>query len=532
MKDQYSDGESGPPRSNESKESDASGPTSAFGRGIALVDRARDHAGRVAVISGQDAFTYEQLLEASACVASCILDGRDDLRETRVAFQEPPGFEYAAVQWGIWRAGGIAVPLSMDHPAPELEYVIDDAGAGIVIAHADYEERVRCLAQRRGIPFLLGNEALRVNPARLPEVNPARRAMILYTSGTTGRPKGVVTTHNNIRAQIECLIEAWEWNARDRILSVLPLNHVHGIINVLLCAFWAGAACDILPRFDADRVWARIAEGDLTLFMAVPTIYVKLIRAWEKASSAACMAMGEGCSRMRLMVSGSAALPVPVLERWREITGHTLLERYGMTEIGMALSNPLHGPRKPGHVGQPLPGVQVRLLDESGKPVSPGEPGEIQVKGPGVFREYWQRPEATRESFREGWFVTGDIAVVEDGSYRMLGRSNTDIIKTGGYKVSAPEIENVLLEHPEIEECAVVGIDDPEWGQRVGAALVLAKGASLDPDSLRAWTKERLAQYKTPTRILFVDDLPRNAMGKVQKTVVVALFPKGEMTNA
>jgi malonyl-CoA/methylmalonyl-CoA synthetase len=258
--------------------------------------------------------------------------------------------------------------------------------------------------------------------------------------------------------------------------------------------------------------------------MAVPTIYVKLITAWENATQERQTSMGAGCKKMRLMVSGSAALPVQVLEKWQSISGHFLLERYGMTEIGMALSNSLHDQRYAGYVGQPLPQVKVRLVDESGELVPPGIPGEIQVKGPGVFLEYWQNPQATEEAFRDGWFWTGDTAIVENNNYRILGRMSVDIIKTGGYKVSALEIEEVLRTHPDIQECAVVGVVDLEWGERVCAALVLLPQRQLTLESLRSWAKEQLAVYKIPTRILIVDELPRNAMGKVTKPQVIELF--------
>jgi malonyl-CoA/methylmalonyl-CoA synthetase len=280
----------------------------------------------------------------------------------------------------------------------------------------------------------------------------------------------------------------------------------------------------MLSKFDAETAWNRICDGDLTLFMAVPTIYVKLITAWEKASRERQKIMSAGCAKMRLMVSGSAALPVQVLEKWQTISGHFLLERYGMTEIGMALSNSLHGQRYAGYVGQPLPQVEVRLVDQSGELVPPETPGEIQVKGPTVFLEYWQNPQATAKSFQDGWFRTGDLAVVENGNYRILGRMSVDIIKTGGYKVSALEIEEVLRTHPDIQECAVVGVADSEWGERVCAALVLQPERVLTLESLRSWAKEQLAVYKIPTRILIVEELPRNAMGKVTKPTVVELF--------
>jgi malonyl-CoA/methylmalonyl-CoA synthetase len=349
--------------------------------------------------------------------------------------------------------------------------------------------------------------------------------MILYTSGTTSKPKGVVHTHGSITSQILSLVEGWGWRPEDRILLVLPLHHIHGIVNVLLCALWAGATCDISQRFNADDMWDRFIDGDLTLFMAVPTIYVRLIAAWDAAKPDQKARMAQACTKMRLTVSGSAALPVSVFEKWKEISGHTMLERYGMTEIGMALSNPLHGERRPGYVGLPLPGVRTRLVDDSGGPITQeGQPGEIQVKSPNVFQEYWGKPEATALAFSDGWFATGDIAVVEHGYYRILGRNSVDIIKTGGYKVSALEIEEVLRTHPRITECAVVGAPDPEWGERVCAAVILEAGQSIALDDLRDWAKERLASYKVPTRILCLDDLPRNAMGKVTKPNVKELF--------
>jgi len=489
-----------------------------------LIERAFAFPERLALVTPGGEYTYGQLLEASARVAAGLLKGRDGLAEERVAFLAPRGFTYVALQWGIWRAGGVAVPLCELHPAEEMAYVISDSQAGQLAAHPGFMQRLEPLAQEAGLPLTNSADLMASPPASLPLVEASGRAMILYTSGTTGRPKGVVSTHANLEAQITMLKDAWGWSPEDRILHVLPLHHVHGIVNALSCALWAGACCEFLPRFTPEEAWRSFEQSPLTLFMAVPTIYVKLIAAWEAAPPEEQQRMSSACSKLRLMVSGSAALPVSVLERWEAISGHTLLERYGMTEIGMALSNPLEGERRPGFVGAPLPGVQARLVDEAGRDLPPGEAGELLVKGPAVFSEYWQRPEETAKSFRDGWFITGDVAVVQDGAWRLLGRKSADIIKTGGYKVSALEIEDVLLTHPAVAECAVVGVEDPEWGERVAAALVLAPDQELGLEALRAWSKERLAPYKAPSLMLPLDQLPRNAMGKVTKPAVKKLF--------
>jgi malonyl-CoA/methylmalonyl-CoA synthetase len=505
---------------------------------LPLIAQAQRHGRQTAVVDAEGAFTYNDLLDASSRVATALLAGRRDLQEERVAFLVTPGFPWVAAQWGIWQAGGVAVPLPLNSTGPELEYFIDDTKASVLVLDAPAAPLLAPIAAARSSRALFYEQLPAFEAAELADVNigSERRAMILYTSGTTSRPKGVVTTHANIAAQIMSLVEAWEWSADDRIALCLPLHHVHGIVNVVSCALWSGATCQMLPRFDANAVWDAIAGGSVTLFMAVPTVYVKLIAAWDRASPERRAWLGQACARLRLMVSGSAALPVSTLKRWKEISGHTLLERYGMTEIGMALSNPLRGERAPGSVGTPLPSVEVQLVREDGEAVPPGTLGEIEVRGPSVFLEYWGQPEATRAAFRDGWFRTGDTAVIENGVYRIFGRTNIDILKTGGHKVSALEIEDALREHPAVADCAVVGVPDPEWGERVAAAVVLKEGLKeglkvelkdgdvLDLPSLRAWAKELLAAHKVPSRLLVLDALPRNAMGKVMKPSVAALF--------
>ena len=480
---------------------------------------------RPAVIASDGVFTYDDLDLASRRVAGALLDGRADLDQDRVAFLVPPTFAYVAVQRGIWRAGGVAVALAISHPPAELEYVIRDSGAQTLVADPAFADVAAAVARATGARCLLTTDALKAPPLEsTPHIGSPRRAMIVYTSGTTGRPKGAVSTHANVGAQIASLVSAWGWTPADHLLHVLPLHHVHGIINGLGCALAVRATCEMLPSFDAETVWQRLSSGDVTIFTAVPTIYHRLIASWDAASPEVQRARSEGVRRLRLMMSGSAALPVQTLERWREISGHTLLERYGMTEIGMALSNPLHGERRPGFVGEPLPGVEVRLVDERGAPAADGAPGELEVRGPTVFLEYWNRPQETKAAFRDGWFRTGDVAVVEDGAYRLLGRTSVDIIKTGGYKVSALEIEEVLRTHPAVAECAVVGLDDGDWGERVAAAVELQDGAVLSLDELQQWAKAVLAPYKVPRALTTVTALPRNAMGKVVKPDVANLF--------
>ncbi len=496
---------------------------------LPLLARAKTFADRIAIDDPVSPCRYGDLLEDSARIAAALLDGATDLEERRVALLASPGADYVAGQWAVWRAGGIKLPLCLSATKPEWEYALTDSRADTVLADADAADRIAPLCTRLGLRLVRTDAAPQTRPGggarSLPEIPEDRRAMILYTSGTTSRPKGVVTTHANIRAQIESLVEAWAWSGEDRIPLFLPLHHIHGIINVVCCALWSGARLETFPRFEMAGVLGRVRERAYTLFMAVPTIYVKMIEALEAAPPEQREPVVAGIASMRLMVSGSAALPASVHARWAGLTGQVLLERYGMTEIGMALSNPLDGERRPGSVGLPLPGMEVRLRSEEGETVAgEDEPGEIQVRGPGVFAAYWDRPEATVDSFEGEWFRTGDLAVRERGYYRIMGRLSVDIIKSGGYNLSALEIESVLLEHPAIAECAVVGLPDDTWGEAVAAACVATPGSGLELEALREWCRGRLSPYKIPRRLRVVAELPRNAMGKVTKPAVPSLF--------
>ncbi|EAZ82665.1 acyl-CoA synthetase [Algoriphagus machipongonensis] len=491
---------------------------------LQLIANAKNNPKKVAIVDQGKEYTYQDLSNSSNAVASMLLGDKSDLNESPVAFMVSPGFDYVATQWGIWRAGGIAVPLCITYPLPSLQYVIEDTQASIIVVGEEYQNILNEYQKDPKFKFFNVSDSKQFSRSfTLPEISKDRPAMILYTSGTTSLPKGVLTTHANIESQISTLVKAWEWSSDDYILEILPLHHVHGIINVLCCALWSGATVEFLNQFSAKEVFKIFLKGKLNVFMAVPTIYFKLISEWEKLSEEEQKELHQAMSNFRLMISGSAALPVSVMEKWKEISGHYLLERYGMTEIGMAVSNPYHGERRAGHIGQPLPGVLLRTVDEEGQPVNAGDPGEIQIKGPSVFKEYWGKPEATAKSFTEdGWFKTGDIAVLEDNYYRILGRDSIDIIKSGGYKISALEIEEVLRKHTEIKDCGVVGIPDEEWGELVVAALVADK--EFDTKELNSWIRERMPSYKTPRKYIFIPDLPRNVMGKVTKNELKKLF--------
>jgi malonyl-CoA/methylmalonyl-CoA synthetase len=335
---------------------------------------------------------------------------------------------------------------------------------------------------------------------------------MLYTSGTTGKPKGAVLTHGNLSVQQELLREAWGLHEHDVLVHALPLHHMHGLCIALLSCLGAGASVRLLPTFDAARVWDEMGLG--TVFMAVPTMYKKLVDALDAAEPDVRARWERNASSLRLATSGSAALPATLAERWRAVTGTVPLERFGV-----GLSNPLDGERRTGTVGMPLRTVETRVNESS---------GELLVRGPSVFREYFRRDEATARAFvqhgDDSWFLTGDTVTRDErGYFRILGRTSVDIFKSGGYKLSALEIEEALRDHEAVSDVAVIGVPDETWGDRVVACVVVRAGKALDPATLRAFAKERLASYKCPKEVIMLEDLPRNAMGKVQKPALIAL---------
>ncbi|TAF35262.1 MAG: long-chain fatty acid--CoA ligase [Cytophagales bacterium] len=451
---------------------------------------------RVAIIDEVGEHTYAQLWLKAELLAHELCQ-----KYSSSGFAQPfiiePSAEYVVVLWAIWRAGGIAVPIHPKHPPQEVAYILDDLGGADLLQSADCQQTECCT---RAIPQNTDS------------------ALIIYTSGSTGKPKGAVHSFESLESHITTLVEAWAWQANDAILNVLPLHHVHGLVNVLCCAIWSGARCYMMPKFDAKQAVEAFSRYPLTLFMAVPTIYSHLINYLTESDEVTRTQFQDSCQKFRLMVSGSAALSPSLLKKWHELTGHFLLERYGMTETGMMLSNPLHGERKIGSVGVPLPNVQIRLVSENQEVQTTTEAeGEIQTRGRHLFKHYWNKASQTLEAFsQDGWFRTGDMARRDlNGFYYILGRLSTDIIKTAGYKVSALEIENKLLEHPLIKECAVVALEDDVYGEVVTAALV--SDSELDTESLKRWAKSCMAAYKVPQKWFQLSVLPRNSLGKVVK---------------
>ena len=396
------------------------------------------------------------------------------------------------------RLGLVVVPANTAYREREIAHLVRDAEPRAAVV----DDPGRATWIRRVSPDVLvvGPDVDLPDGGRAPGLDaaaPSEPAIIGYTSGTTGTPKGAVLSHGNLLASSESVGLAWRWTAGDRLVLALPLFHVHGLGVGLHGTLLAGGSAVLLPRFDPDAVLDAAATHDATLFFGVPTMYARL---------AASPRVGE-LGRLRLCVSGSAPLPPATFERLADAGGQRVLERYGMTETGMNVSNPYDGERRPGTVGFPLPGVEVRLAEKA----------EIHVRGPNVFGGYWRRPEATAAAFTpDGWFRTGDIGEHDaDGYLRLVGRAK-DLIITGGLNVYPREVEDVLLEHPAVAEVAVGGLPDPDWGEVVAAWVVPAPGAAPPAaGELTAFAADRLARFKCPRRIVLVDALPRNALGKI-----------------
>ncbi|KAF2022251.1 acetyl-CoA synthetase-like protein [Aaosphaeria arxii CBS 175.79] len=552
---------------------------------LPIFEAIKNHDGQstavVHSLSGRT-FTYGELVNDVAAAKDLLQKntGGKSAEGERIAFLVENGYDYVVTLLSILAAHAIAVPLSPTFPAHELRYILDQSGSLMLLSSEKFQDKADEVLKE-------GMDTAPVNYKRnkimmgkqddyvtLEEPTSDKGGMMLYTSGTTSRPKGVLLPQEVLTAQSHSLLEAWNYSKKDILLHVLPLHHIHGTINALLTPLFAGSTIEFQFPFNAAAVWERLAapflptpdpsKKPITFLTVVPTIYTRLLSSHQSLSPELQTASKTALSpsNLRLNISGSAALPTPVKSAWTELSGgNVLLERYGMTEVGMALSCGLSfADRADGSVGWPLPSVQARLVDtETGEIIKEGEEidpatnrerhGEIQLRGPTIFRDYWQNPEATAKEFvddadgRGKWFKTGDVAVrrnVEGTGksdqewargplYFILGRKSADIIKTGGEKVSALEIEREMLSLPQVSEVAVVGLPSEAWGQKVASVVVLSEAGKTAGRGGKPWgamdmrraLKDLLANYKIPQEMKVVETIPRNAMGKINKKQLV-----------
>jgi len=466
--------------------------------------------------------TYRALDAWSAQLAH-VLIAHGAAADRRVAVQVEKSPAALALYLATLRAGAVFLPLNPAYTPAEVGYFLRDAEPAVFVCEPARRAALEPLAAQVGAKVLtLGAdgagtlaEAARAMPAALATAD--RRcedlAAILYTSGTTGRSKGAMLTHGNLASNAETLVSAWRFTAADVLIHALPIFHTHGLFVASNVALLSGATMLFLPRFDPDAIFRLMPRA--TTLMGVPTFYVRLLRD-ERLTRGAT-------AHMRLFVSGSAPLLAETHREWHARTGHAILERYGMTETNMNTSNPYEGERIPGSVGLPLPGVEIRVTDpQSGAPLGPGEIGMIEVRGPNVFKGYWRMPEKTAAEFRaDGFFITGDLGRTDSAGYlRIVGRGK-DLIISGGLNVYPKEVEAEVDAVPGVVESAVIGVPHPDFGEAVVAVVVrAAEAAALDEPAIVAVMQDRLARFKLPKRVVFVDELPRNAMGKVQKNAL------------
>ncbi|PTB37834.1 hypothetical protein M441DRAFT_147518 [Trichoderma asperellum CBS 433.97] len=575
---------------------------------------ARHDADALAVVhslSGRT-FTYGRLLGDVRRARGRLLEARgrsngDDLDGERVALLVENSYDYVVALLSILAARAIAVPLSPAFPIPELEYVLNHSEASLLVSSPKFASKAQQVlaaeltSKPAHVELPKHTESADATREEVPledSAEPGQAGLMLYTSGTTNKPKGVLLPQSVLTAQALSLHEAWEYSPSDHLLHLLPLHHIHGVVNAILTPLFAGSSIEFMFPFNADAVWNRLANPFLpasetidgattngtttngttngndtlskapkpkvTFFTAVPTIYSRLLNTHKSLPPPVQDASREAISpsNLRLNISGSAALPTPIKTAWATLSnGNVLLERYGMTEVGMALSCGLSfADRVDASVGWPLPSVQARLVDvDSSEVILPGQEvgpdgrersGEIQLRGPTIFKEYWRNPAATEKEFTSpdpdgqgAWFKTGDVAVrrpvptaglnashqpwAQGPLYFIQGRKSADIIKTGGEKVSALEVERELLSLPQVSEAAVVAVPSGAWGQKVGAVIVLDRSVTdkWTPLEMRRALKSRLANYKIPQVMKVVDSIPRNAMGKInKKQLVKAIF--------
>ena len=459
----------------------------------------------------------------------------------RVALQMPKSVEFLAFHFAVLAIDAIALPLNPDYRTNELSYFLTDSASKLLITTGNIWANHQAEITIPNLQVLLidldnpDNQVLLEQESKnlddqsiaIQEVQEHDIAMICYTSGTTGRSKGAMISHQNLLTNIQSLHQAWQWSDRDVLLHVLPLFHVHGLNVAALGCLYAGATMIMIEKFEAQRVGELLDSSQITILMAVPTIYQRLINTWES------LTVKPKLDTMRIFVSGSAPLSDQQFHQFEQITGHKIIERYGMTETGMNTSNPIQASqRKAKSVGFPLAGVEVKIVNPEGEDVAASSVGEVWIRGQNVFRGYWQMPAKTAESFTDGWFRTGDLGFQDpEDNYRLylVGRAK-ELIITGGFNVYPKEIENVLETHPLVKEAAVIGIADRDFGEKVVAAIALKESIAQDinlsaiADELIQHCRANLISYKCPKQIFFVTELPRNAMGKLQKHLLAEIL--------
>jgi acyl-CoA synthetase (AMP-forming)/AMP-acid ligase II len=505
-----------------------------------------------AIATPSDTHTYAELLNAAQEIKDALTEKGNAKKGDRISILAGKNIHYAAGFLGVWLAGCIAVPLCTSHPIPELQYTVEKTESSVLLVSKPFAAQASGLCEAiQGLKLIEIEPVLSAtsSPDKSSSINDAAledEALIIMTSGSTGKPKGGLHTHGSLLAQICSLKQAWSYEHRDVLLHVLPLHHIHGIVNAFLTVLYAGGCVEFADeKFNTVKVWQRLRVGrpekmtstlpqyerPITLFMAVPTIYTKLLAAAPADLQASQF------EHLELCVSGSAALPSSVKQQWQALTGHVLLERYGMTEIGMALSCGLVlKNRLDSSVGWPLPGIQAKLVDsDTGERIDAFDTeGEIWIAGEQLFKGYYNQPEQTAKEIviEDGvrWFKTGDVAIRSEenrGAYYIHGRSSVDILKSGGYKLSALQVERDMLEFlgDKIKEVAVIGVADAEWGQKVAAIATPQNGQTLTLKELRDEMKKHIAPYKIPQALkLLKEGIPRNAMGKVNKKDLIARY--------
>jgi malonyl-CoA/methylmalonyl-CoA synthetase len=473
-------------------------------------------------------YTYQDVLDVSGrfanTLAACGVRPGD-----RVAVQADKSIECLMLYLAAMRAGAVYLPLNTAYTGGEVRYFMADAEPVLFVCAPERHEEIAAIAAEVGVPRVdtLGSQgdgslaelALGSSPhfEDVPRAG-GDLAAILYTSGTTGRSKGAMLTQDNLLSNAEVLREVWRFTAEDVLLHALPIYHTHGLFVATNVVLLAGASMIFLPRFNVDEVIANLPQA--TAMMGVPTFYVRLLDDGRLTR--------ELTANMRLFISGSAPLLAETHRGFEERTGHAILERYGMTETGMNTSNPYDEERRAGTVGFPLPEVDIRIADpESGRALPQGEVGVIEIRGPNVFKGYWRMPDKTAAEFRrDSFFISGDLGLIDERGYiHIVGRAK-DLIISGGFNVYPKEVESAIDDLPGVRESAVIGVPHPDFGEGVVAAVVREDGAKLSEDDIAAALKDRLARFKQPKRVFFVDELPRNSMGKVQKNLLRDSYAK------